>query len=379
MAQVVDPLLIKELKALGAGDIEACFNCGNCTAVCPLSVGETVFPRKMIRYAQLGLQEQLVTAPEPWLCYYCGECSTTCPRQAGPGEFMAAARRYAIAAADPSGLSGWLYRSTAAAAGFTLLLAAVLGLFLVSLRPRREFGQWLFRWIPYDVIHTVGMIVGAILVLLLLIGVVNTIRRYLANLGGWSGLSQISRKNLGRALLRLIHEVVWMPRHGQCQEKNEKPQPWFLTARFVHWTMMWGFLGLGVATTLDFLFIFFLGWTFFLPARIVGTIGGLLMLYGVSISMGQRRGAREPHVKQSAFSDWWLLGFLFVLAVTGFWLEVVVTWKLRGNLHEVVLLVHTVMAMELVLLVTMTKLAHSVYRPLALLVHFIRSEPSRQT
>jgi heterodisulfide reductase subunit C len=63
----VDPELRHELREFGAEDVDACFNCGNCTAVCPLSRDSTVFPRKIIRYLQLGLKDKLVRSPEPWL------------------------------------------------------------------------------------------------------------------------------------------------------------------------------------------------------------------------------------------------------------------------------------------------------------------------
>lgn len=106
----VNTNFIKEVKRYGAFDISACFNCGNCTAVCPLSQEDSSFPRKMIRYAQIGAEREIESSLEPWLCYYCGECSDTCPRQAYPGEFMMSLRRYLIAKYDATGLSAFFYR-----------------------------------------------------------------------------------------------------------------------------------------------------------------------------------------------------------------------------------------------------------------------------
>jgi len=111
MTVLVDLRFRDRLKKYGSAESDACFNCGNCTAVCPLSEGDDGFPRKMIRYGQLGDRDRLLSFKELWLCYYCGECSDTCPREAGPGEFMASARRYVIASADPFGIAGLLYRS----------------------------------------------------------------------------------------------------------------------------------------------------------------------------------------------------------------------------------------------------------------------------
>ena len=74
----VDPALLPQIKEYGAFDVDACFNCGNCTAVCPLSAGDAAFPRRIIRYAQVGLKEELLASKELWTCYGCGECSETC-------------------------------------------------------------------------------------------------------------------------------------------------------------------------------------------------------------------------------------------------------------------------------------------------------------
>jgi len=84
MSYRADPSLLLELKKYGDVNIEACFNCGNCTAICPLSTDETPFPRNNIRRLQLGLREQMLVSVDPWLCYYCGDCTETCPRQAEP-------------------------------------------------------------------------------------------------------------------------------------------------------------------------------------------------------------------------------------------------------------------------------------------------------
>ena len=123
----INPDFTKELKSFGAFDVNACYNCGNCTAVCSLSDENNSFPRKMVRLSVLGLDGEIKTSLEPWLCYYCGECSTTCPRQAEPGELMMSLRRWLTAKYDWTGLSGLLYRSlTATLTAFVLLAVGVI-------------------------------------------------------------------------------------------------------------------------------------------------------------------------------------------------------------------------------------------------------------
>ena len=78
MSNRVDPHLLLELKEYGAVNTEACFNCGTCTATCPLTSDAHPFPRNMIRLTQLGLKDKLLQSTDPWLCYYCGDCTVTC-------------------------------------------------------------------------------------------------------------------------------------------------------------------------------------------------------------------------------------------------------------------------------------------------------------
>ena len=117
----LDPQLIQELKRYGAVGIEKCFNCGNCTASCPLASDEYPFPRNVIRRVQIGQKDRLIGQLDPWLCYYCGDCSETCPKGAEPGETMMALRRWLTAQYDWTGLTRKFYTSLAWEIGSILL------------------------------------------------------------------------------------------------------------------------------------------------------------------------------------------------------------------------------------------------------------------
>lgn len=132
MSERVDPNLLLNLEKYGAVGAEICFNCGTCTATCPLTDDEHPFPRNMIRLAQLGLEDQLLASTDPWLCYYCGDCAETCPREAEPGETMMALRRWLTAKYDNSGHSAKLYTSTRSAAlAIVRLMLITLAAFLI--------------------------------------------------------------------------------------------------------------------------------------------------------------------------------------------------------------------------------------------------------
>ncbi|HZS29783.1 MAG TPA: 4Fe-4S dicluster domain-containing protein [Gaiellaceae bacterium] len=78
MSAVVSPGLSERVHALGAFDAEACMNCGVCTAICPL--GLDVLPRRIFRYVELGLEEQVLAEAETvYSCLLCRLCEATCP------------------------------------------------------------------------------------------------------------------------------------------------------------------------------------------------------------------------------------------------------------------------------------------------------------
>jgi len=141
MTALVDLGLYPELQRYGATDMSACFSCGNCTAICPLSENDATFPRRMIRYAQVGMKDALLSSKELWSCYHCGECSDSCPTEADPGEFMAAARRYAIANYDATGLARLMYLWPALGTVFALALAAFFALFMYTAAGPMNTGQ----------------------------------------------------------------------------------------------------------------------------------------------------------------------------------------------------------------------------------------------
>lgn len=121
----LDPSLLAEVQRHGKLDA-SCLNCGGCSVVCDLAIGDVTFPRRPIRRVVLGLRDGVLEGLEPWLCHDCGDCSLACPRQADPAESMRTLRRYLTGQYDWTGLSSRILRSRAWHLGSLLAVAALM-------------------------------------------------------------------------------------------------------------------------------------------------------------------------------------------------------------------------------------------------------------
>ena len=373
----VDLGLYPDIRRFGAADVSACFSCGTCTASCPLSETDATFPRRMIRYAQLGMKDALLSSKELWACYQCGECAETCPTQADPSEFMAAARRYAIASYDRSRIAWTMYTQPVLATVLAVVVAAFFALFMYSAHgPQSGESLAIFEFIPEGLIHDTGIVVMLIVLVAGLAGVISMARRIGREEGvGWGAVLG-SRVALGRAA-RAAWAAIGRESLGQVRfrrdcDVDQATAPWYRQRWLLHAVTLWGFLGLLAATGLDYgLALLGIKATgtpvpVWYPVRLLGTVAGFLLVYGVTMLIIDRYRNANRSVRSSTTADWMLLGLLWVTGVTGFILELALYLPTAPAWGYWVFLLHVAVAMELVLLAPFMKLAHAVYRPVAL-------------
>jgi nitrate reductase gamma subunit/ferredoxin len=380
--------LYQELQQYGATDMTACFSCGNCTAICPLSENDATFPRRMIRYAQVGMKDALLSSKELWSCYHCGECSDSCPTQADPGEFMAAARRYVIASYDATRLARTMYLRPALGTLIAVLLAVFFALVMYAGRgPQNGAELAVFEWIPSELIHDLGIVVMVAVFAAGLVGVARMARAIGRREGvGWRSVlgSRAALARSARALaVALGRESLGQQRYRlECRTEQEI-LPLYRRRWFIHAVTMWGFLGLLLATMLDYgLAIVGIKETgtpvpIWYPVRLLGTIAGVMLVYGTTVLIVDRLRRADRSVARSAPADWTLLALLWLTGVTGFVLELALYLPDAPVWGYWVFLLHVAVAMALVLLAPFTKLAHAVYRPVALFFVALARTPER--
>ncbi len=375
----LDPDLLSDIKRFGGADVSACFSCGNCTAVCPLVDEVGTFPRRMIRYAELGMKDALVSSKELWTCYHCGACSDSCPTEADPAGFMAAARRYAIASYDRTRLARTLATRPVIGTIVAAAIAAFFALFMYADHgPENASRLALFEFIPERLIHLTGVAVMSLVALAGLVGVVTMARgigrregvRFgdVFGPGGW-------RRSLRALWVALGVEAIGQHRYrADCGEAQEV-EPLYRRRWLLHALTLWGFLGLFLATLLDYglalIGVKAIGAPepIWYPVRLLGTVAGAATIYGTTLLIRNRLRQANRTASESRFPDWLLLGLLWVTGVTGFGIELGLYLPHAPAWGYWVFLVHVAVAMELVLLLPFTKLAHAIYRPVALFFH----------
>jgi len=84
--------VIAEIKAISGEDVRACYQCGKCTAGCPLASAMDLMPNQIIRLLQLGEHEQVLKSRTIWQCASCLTCAARCPKEVDPARVMDALR-----------------------------------------------------------------------------------------------------------------------------------------------------------------------------------------------------------------------------------------------------------------------------------------------
>ena len=355
MAIRANPQLIEELELYGAEDVSKCYHCGNCSATCPFSREPFLFPRKSMRYLQMGLEEKLKGNLDAWLCYYCGECSDECPREAEPGETMMSLRRWLTAQYDFTGISKLFYRSWKAELAAILLVAALTGL-----------GFWLYgssvgslevydgpgAFLPSSSIHKFDWALGFLLAGLLLI---NCGRMWWFSMGRDPGF-RLPLSAYVRKFFLLPFHFFTQSRYREC----EKKRPWA-----IHLVLMLSY------TTMLVLIMFFLhamqsGPEIDWRVHVFGYLATAGLLVTTVFALVGRILRTETHYKHSHESDWIFLFMLVYVVGTGFLQHILHRAGLNTGANLTYLAHMMGVVPMLGLEVPFSKWAHLAYRPLAM-------------
>jgi len=365
---------VREIQAAGGQSLKTCYQCATCAVVCPISPANNPYPRKEMVWASWGLKDKLMNDVDLWLCHNCGNCAELCPRGARPADVMAAARNMVYKdLTSPSIIGKWM--SSIKGLPFLIAIPALIWFFVWAVRsgikgswfPRAADGRIVFGEIFYgdytiDPIFIVTFFGAAYI---LYRGTMKLLERFrpegtilmLGNVKPWyMHLWDV-----------LVQEIVTHKKFQDCgTDKADR--------RLGHMAVFYSFAILAVVTAI----VAGGHWigkvipavavhtpmplTF--PVKILANIGAVALFVGLTL-MTMRRLKLDPKFQLSSFYDWYLLGVIWVVAVTGMLAQIFrlmdcVTWAFS------VYYLHLVAVWMLFAYLPWSKLGHFVYRVAAL-------------
>ncbi|MFH1218843.1 MAG: 4Fe-4S dicluster domain-containing protein [Candidatus Eisenbacteria bacterium] len=83
---------VKRVNEISGQNVHTCYQCGRCSAGCPLTFAMKDLPNQVIRLVQLGLEEDVLASNTMWVCASCLACHARCPRGVDLAKVMEALR-----------------------------------------------------------------------------------------------------------------------------------------------------------------------------------------------------------------------------------------------------------------------------------------------
>ena len=71
---------VAKVEELSGQNLLVCYQCGKCSAGCPAVSQMDILPNQIIRFAQLGLKDELLKSKSIWTCASCMTCNARCPK-----------------------------------------------------------------------------------------------------------------------------------------------------------------------------------------------------------------------------------------------------------------------------------------------------------
>ncbi len=78
-----------------------CYQCGKCSAGCPVDYAMDLGPRQIMRLIQMGLKKEVMQSTTVWLCVGCETCSSRCPAKIDIARVMESLRILATIEGTP--------------------------------------------------------------------------------------------------------------------------------------------------------------------------------------------------------------------------------------------------------------------------------------
>ena len=91
-----------EIKGNNSEDVSRCYQCGKCTAGCPVAIDMDLTPNQVMRLIQINDRHKVLSSSTIWLCLSCETCSTRCPENIDIAKVMDTLRKISVRDGYPS-------------------------------------------------------------------------------------------------------------------------------------------------------------------------------------------------------------------------------------------------------------------------------------
>jgi len=368
---VLEPDLgfIKKLKGLGAGDLKKCFQCATCSVACPISPDTRPFPRKEMIAASWGLKDRIVANHDIWLCHNCGDCSSLCPRGAKPGDMLAAARAYTVNQyAQPKALADMLNDPKK----LPILIAIPIVIFLVVGLGLKLFGVHFLNFAPGGDEVVQGHFFSTWLVDMIMIptfffaiavfalGLKNFLNDVHQNAlrDGKTDKEKLDIGGVVKGIIAVVPTILKHDKFSECTDNKDRST--------AHMMVFYAFIGLFIVTNCFFVAMYVLGfhgpYSQLNPIKWLGNVSGVALIIGSALLIINRLAKKD---QISSYVDWYLLCIVFGLGVTGMGTQLFRLADL-AFLSYATYFVHLILIFMLFAFTPFSKLAHLVYRTVAM-------------
>ena len=376
-AKLIKPDLqfVKRIVAAGGDTAKKCYQCDTCNVVCNLSPDEKPFPRKEMLHAQWGLKDVL-KSPDIWLCHQCSDCTAHCPRGAKPGEVLGVMRQMCI---ENYALPPILARMVGDLKFLPALIAFPVVVFLVWLYGLGLLGVKVAEGLVHKGIAIPeGKIVYSKLFPTLLgidlifvpafffaVGVLGLgVMRYWKDLNEANPWKVKLQGNLVGNLVAVIKDILMHNRFRSCETTFGRA--------LNHLMLVFGFIFLAIVTSWGFLreWVIHFDSPYTLiwppdPMKWLALLGTGLLLLGIYRIYTARHENAEK-AGYGTYYDWQLIYLIAAVGITG-----ALSWAFRllgsATLAYPTYFLHLVSIFCLFFYAPYTKIAHLVYRTVAML------------
>ncbi len=384
-----DEKFIREVVRRGGDSVKKCFQCGTCSVSCELTKAREgwYFPRRQILLTQWGQKDKVLRDPAIWQCHQCNDCSANCPRGVKPGDVLAALRSMAVERFTPLGFVSRLFADPR----YLPIVFGIPAVIILALMAALQGFTFPEGEIEYDhfissrAIEISAGIVAAYAVVVAALGVLRFWREAEPGSGGALAVvptyveppvvseesdeasdgpgamaAKASETSVGASLASTAGDIALHSAFRECR---------------TDWLRLWGHLAvfygaplLLIAAGIAAIYTF-IGAEVQRPptdvAKIFGNLGGLLVFVGLVLFAFNRLRLRKGTWGRGSYEDWFLLGVIFLLVVTGAFMEVA-RYSGSGETAYSLYVVHLTLVFGAFVYAPHGKFAHTFYRATAL-------------